>query len=325
VGNAAGAILAHSHKGKACTLRKGHKLAESDCIALKADGVLSVIVARLEHGDVSENDAAHRLAQCLAGSNIRVETAFTGRVNLYSQKVGLFEASSELITRINRIDPAITIATLPDNSFVEAGRIIATVKIIPFAVSGKALSNAVELAGAGVLMKVSPAVPKRVGLVSTKLPGLKITTMDKTLKILKKRLEPSGGVVTQEIRVAHTVPAVSAALLELVAQVDILIVFGASAITDPEDVIPAALHDSRGTVERLGMPVDPGNLLLIGELNSKPVIGAPGCARSPAENGFDWVLQRLVCDAPVTNDFISGLGVGGLLMEISSRAQPREG
>jgi molybdenum cofactor cytidylyltransferase len=37
------------------------------------------------------------------------------------------------------------------------------------------------------------------------------------------------------------------------------------------------------------MPVDPGNLLLLAELAGKPVLGAPGCARSPKENGFDWV------------------------------------
>ena len=43
--------------------------------------------------------------------------------------------------------------------------------------------------------------------------------------------------------------------------------------------------------DHLGMPVDPGNLLLLGELDGKPVIGAPGCARSPKENGFDWVLS----------------------------------
>ena len=40
------------------------------------------------------------------------------------------------------------------------------------------------------------------------------------------------------------------------------------------------------------MPVDPGNLMLIGRLGGQAVMGAPGCARSPKENGFDWVLMR---------------------------------
>jgi molybdenum cofactor cytidylyltransferase len=73
------------------------------------------------------------------------------------------------------------------------------------------------------------------------------------------------------------------------------------------------------------MPVDPGNLLILGEIGGTPVIGAPGCARSPKENGFDWVLDRYLADLEVTPDDITGMGVGGLLMEIKSRPQPREG
>ena len=102
-------------------------------------------------------------------------------------------------------------------------------------------------------------------------------------------------------------------------------VFGASAIADRRDVIPAAIEAAGGAVEHFGMPVDPGNLLLVGRVGEKPVIGAPGCARSPKENGFDWVLQRLLAGLAVTRSDITRLGVGGLLMEIVSRGQPRSG
>jgi molybdenum cofactor cytidylyltransferase len=54
------------------------------------------------------------------------------------------------------------------------------------------------------------------------------------------------------------------------------------------------------------------------------VIGAPGCARSPKENGFDWVLDRLMAGLDVSSADIAGMGVGGLLMEIPTRPQPRE-
>jgi len=70
--------------------------------------------------------------------------------------------------------------------------------------------------------------------------------------------------------------------------------------------------------------VDPGNLLLVGEVSGRPVLGAPGCARSPKENGFDWVLMRLLAGLPVRRADIAGMGVGGLLMEIVTRPQPRE-
>jgi molybdenum cofactor cytidylyltransferase len=104
---------------------------------------------------------------------------------------------------------------------------------------------------------------------------------------------------------------------------DALIAFGASAITDRRDVIPAAIEAIGGRIERFGMPVDPGNLLLLAERHGVPIIGAPGCARSPKENGFDWVLQRVLAGVPIHDKDIRAMGVGGLLMEIATRPQPR--
>jgi molybdenum cofactor cytidylyltransferase len=100
-------------------------------------------------------------------------------------------------------------------------------------------------------------------------------------------------------------------------------VFGASAIADRRDVIPAAVEAIGGRIEHFGMPVDPGNLLLIAKAHGRPVLGAPGCARSPKENGFDWVLMRLLAGLEVPREAITGMGVGGLLMEIVTRPQPR--
>jgi molybdopterin biosynthesis enzyme len=41
------------------------------------------------------------------------------------------------------------------------------------------------------------------------------------------------------------------------------------------------------------VPVDPGNLLLIGTAKGHPVIAAPGCARSPKENGLNTHTEAL--------------------------------
>jgi molybdenum cofactor cytidylyltransferase len=149
--------------------------------------------------------------------------------------------------------------------------------------------------------------------------------MDKTRRILEERIKPAGATVVGEERVPHDAAALAAALGKLQGEgAELLIAFGASAITDRADVIPAAVEAAGGRIDHFGMPVDPGNLLLFGELGGHPVLGAPGCARSPAENGFDWVLNRLLAGLQVTPEDITGMGVGGLLMEIVSRPQPRE-
>ena len=88
---------------------------------------------------------------------------------------------------------------------------------------------------------------------------------------------------------------------------------------------PSAVRRAGGSVERFGMPVDPGNLLFLGQIGERPVIGLPGCARSPALNGADWVLSRVACGIAVSGEDIAAMGVGGLLKEIPTRPQPRAG
>src|ERR1035437_1065478 len=200
---------------------------------------------------------------------------------------------------------------------------IATVKIIPFAVAGTARDQAVaEAAKTKPVIQVAPYKVRKIGIVSTLLPGLAPKVVEKTLKITAARIAPAGASIVAERRVPHETPALARAIDEVLnAGAELVIVFGASASADRRDVIPAAVEAVGGEIEHFGMPVDPGNLMLIGRLRGQAVIGAPGCARSPKENGFDWVLMRLLADLPVSRADITGMGVGGLLMEIDRKSK----
>ncbi|WP_018698835.1 NTP transferase domain-containing protein [Amorphus coralli] len=322
---AKGAVLAHSIRLASGAIKKGTLLDDAAIARLDDEGVAEVVAAVLEAGDVGEDAAAERLAGRLAGETVRADAAFTGRANLFAEQAGVLCVDRDAVDRLNRVDPSVTLATLPAFEAVEAGRMVATVKIIPFAVDGSVMERAeAVLAEAPRTLSVAPFKPMRVGVVSTLLPGLKPAIVDKTLAILTDRLAPAGATIVAEERVAHEAPALAAALRGLSeAGAELLIVFGASAVVDRKDVIPSAIEAAGGTVAHFGMPVDPGNLLLLGDLDGRRVIGAPGCARSPKENGFDWVLHRTLAGLTVTPDDIVGLGVGGLLMEIVSRPQPR--
>ncbi|WP_417708988.1 NTP transferase domain-containing protein [Roseibium aggregatum] len=322
--DAEGCILAHRTALPNRVLKKGHRLTGKDCADIAAAGIDSLMVARIEPRDTGEDAAAERLATAAAGTGLETDTAFTGRMNLYAATNGVLVVDADAVTAANRIDPAITFATLPNYTKVLAGRMVATAKIISFAVPEEQL-GAAENALKGAV-RVAGFSPRKVGLVATQLPHLKPSTMDKTRRVLEERLLPSGSTVLSEYRIAHTRDAVAEALLALKDEgADLLILFGASAVVDRQDVIPAGLDLAGGTVHHLGMPVDPGNLLMLGSLGGLPVLGAPGCARSPKENGFDWVLDRLLAGLEVHPDDITAMGVGGLLMEIGTRPQPREG
>ncbi len=106
--------------------------------ALKQAGVSEIVVARLDEGDVSEDEAAASIAAAIAGEGVSVERAFTGRANLFAAEAGVLVVDREAVDRINRVDEAITFATLPAFKAVVAGEMIATVKIIPFGVEAVA-------------------------------------------------------------------------------------------------------------------------------------------------------------------------------------------
>ncbi|MES2198087.1 MAG: molybdopterin-binding/glycosyltransferase family 2 protein [Pseudomonadota bacterium] len=321
--DAVGGVTVHTLRQGSLVLKKGTTIGAAEVAALEKAGVKEIVVVRLEPGDVSEDVAAASIAQAVAGDGVNVERAFTGRANLFAACAGVLVVDRAKVDRINGVDEAITFATLAAFKPVVEGEMIATVKIIPFGVEGTLRDAAVQAASGGGL-RVAPYAIKRVGIVSTLLPGLAPKVIEKTLRVTAERLAPAGATIMAERRVPHDEAALAAAIRELLGLgAELVIVFGASAIADRRDVIPAAITDIGGSIEHFGMPVDPGNLLLIGNAGGVPVLGAPGCARSPVENGFDWVLMRLLAGLKVTRAELTGMGVGGLLMEIVTRPQPR--
>jgi molybdenum cofactor cytidylyltransferase len=321
--DAIGGVTVHTLRQGSLVLKKGTSIGAAEVEALTRAGVKEIVVVRLEDGDVSEDVAAAGIAQAVAGAGVNVERAFTGRANLFAASAGVLVVDRDKVDRINNVDEAITFATLPAFKPVVEGEMVATVKLIPFGVEAKWRDAAVAAASGGAL-RIAPYAIKRVGIVSTLLPGLAPKVVEKTLRVTAERLAPAGASIIAERRVPHAEDALARAIKQLLGLgAELVIVFGASAIADRRDVIPAAIEQVGGAIAHFGMPVDPGNLLLIGSAGGVPVLGAPGCARSPVENGFDWVLMRLLAGLKISRADLTGMGVGGLLMEIVTRPQPR--
>jgi molybdenum cofactor cytidylyltransferase len=325
ISDAEGTILAHAVRTPRAIFRKGRILAPADIDALREAEIGEVTVARLEAGDIGEDEAAARIARACAGNGVRVGAAFTGRANLYSDAHGVVVLDAACIAALNAIDESITVATLAPNAAVDVRQMLATIKIIPFGAPCKAVEHAERILKDGAAIRIATFQSRRAALISTETPGTKPALLDKNRSALDVRLHALGSSIILERRVAHRADAVAAALKEAgAAGADPILIFGASAITDRRDVIPAAIEQAGGAIEHFGMPVDPGNLLLLGRFGNATVIGLPGCARSPKLNGFDFVLQRVLADLPTTRKDIAAMGVGGLLTEIHTRPQPRD-
>jgi len=322
---AEGAILAHSTRLPDRVLKKGHVLSHDDISLLRESDLNEVTAAVLEQDDVPEDPAAARISEALAGANVKVGKAFTGRCNLIADAHGLITFDQVRLDDLNLIDETVTVATVPSYDVVTPGQLIATIKIIPFAAKEDVVTRAEDLASHQTpLISIAPFKAKNVGLIMTRLPGMKESILAKTFQTAAGRVEAFGSTITEDVRCGHSQEEVETALAGLNGKCDIVLIFGASAVVDRQDVLPAAVVAAGGSVDHFGMPVDPGNLLFIGGLDGQPVVGMPGCARSPKLNGFDWVLWRLLADVPVSPRDIMLMGGGGLLKEISERGQLRQ-
>ncbi|GAB5467050.1 MAG: molybdopterin-binding/glycosyltransferase family 2 protein [Rhodospirillales bacterium] len=319
---AEGAYLAHAIALPRQRFKKGRCLSAADIEALRAAGHSEVIAARLTAEEAHEDEAAATLAKALTGPGLGSSAAFTGRCNLLVETRGVLCLDKARIDRLNRLDEALTVATLGEFEVVEPRQMAATIKIIPFALGRDSLQAALEIAAEAPLLQVAPLRPKKVGLLQTTLPGLKPSILDKTLEVTNRRLAALDCPPAIERRCGHESQAIADALRAL-ADCDILLISGASAIVDRRDVVPAGIEAAGGRLHYFGMPVDPGNLILLADWQDRPLLGLPGCARSPKLNGFDWVLERLVADIPVEGADIQAMGVGGLLKDTAQRPLPR--
>jgi molybdenum cofactor cytidylyltransferase len=301
---------------KAGRLRKGHVLTSDDVDALAVQGHLEIIVARYEPADLAEDDAAGRLAHAIAGTGLRLSQAATGRVNVFATGPGIAQIDPSAIDAFNGINPMITVATVPPYFRVQADVMVATIKIISYAVPEADVVQACDVARSALTVRTPQFT--NATLIETMIaeePGVK------GRQALAGRLDRLGLTLSPRVIVPHTQDALAAAIAS--ASGEVVFILTGSATSDVNDVGPAALRQASGVVTQFGMPVDPGNLLFLGNIGGKPVIGLPGCARSPALNGADWVLERVLCGVTLQPADFAKMGVGGLLKEIPTRPKPR--
>lgn len=317
---AVGHILMHSvvdAEGRKA-IKKGTRLTPEHAERLHALGIETVEVAVLAPDDVHEDEAAERLAAALATPTITMTRGVGGRVNLQTRVLGVLRIEPARLLALNAIY-GITLATLPNYAVVapERGRQqIATLKIIPYAIPNDLLEAAERLARATPrILDVHPLPHWRVALLISGDPAAHARLQRQFEPPTSTRVQQLGSDLATVVCVPHTEEAIAEAAGALLATHDALVLAGQTSIMDWDDVALRALRAVGAEVTVHGAPVEPGNLLALAYWQSKPIVCAPGCAKSLSRNVVDLVLPRLFIGERLGPREVAALAMGGLLRE----------
>jgi len=306
------------------TLAKGAMISRRDLAGLAAAGITAVTGGRLEPGDFGEDDAAEIVATALTGPHLSRTAAVSGRVDLIAAARGVAVIDRQRVEALNLIDEAVAVATVPPGTIVDRGQPVAAVKVIPLGVDRRVVDAFVTFAGESPpLALVAPFRPLTVSMILSARPGAKRGALDKLAAAARTRVEAVGGRWIDELSCRHDTDGLGGAIESALARgCSLLLIGGSSSTIDRRDAVPQAIERAGGSVERFGFPASPGSLLVVGRIGSVPVIGVPGCVRSPRPNGFDLVLSRMMADLPVGRRDIASMAVGGLLEEWNAAEAP---
>ena len=319
VHNSLNGILAHTMTIEGKKFLKGRIISKEDQEYFIKHNIDNLICAKLSKKDIHEDDAANILAKIFNNTTLALEKAFTGRANILANKSGLLVIDEDKIHKFNKTSNSITIATLNNNSKVKKGEMIATIKIIPFSIEEKSV-KIIEKLNFKKSLFIHPFKDQKCALLLTHLNKENIKLNYISEKKIKDRLEKLNCTLELVNTCEHDTKKITENIKYFLNQnINIILILGSSAIVDINDKIPEAIKNANGNIIRFGMPVDPGNLLLLGKIKKIPIIGLPGCARSPSLNGFDWVLERVLSGNNISDIDISNMGVGGLLKTINKR------
>jgi len=308
-----GHLLAHDIAIDGRTrLRKGHTITTGDVETLRASESGKLHVLAIEPGDLPEEEAARRLATAVAGAGMRITGPTEGRFNLVAAARGLLRFDTAALQALNELDD-ISIFALYDGMTVEAGEIVAGVKVTPLVASEANVRAAegVAAASAGVA-RVLTFAPLPVGVVIKESLGER--ERERVIGRLREKIAWFGGAVIAVDQVADDGAAVGAAFTaQLAAGARLLLATGGSAL-DPFDAMLGGLGDIGAQLERFGAPAHPGSLFWLAYAPDEvPIFGVASCGMFSKATAVDLLLPPVFAGERLDKRRIAALWQGGLL------------
>jgi hypothetical protein len=311
----AGAVLARDISVGGRRWAKGRRLSADDLVALahaEPGEPFSVLLA--EGGELHEDDAAIRLANAVAGPGLTMRGPSQSRIDLLAEAAGVVNVRIADLERLNRIDP-LEVFTVFDGQVVEAGELVASVKVAPHLVEAATVDDGARLAGFGSnpLVWVAPFVPRRVAVIVKE--SIRATAQARFEASVRAKVEGLGSSIVAIDYVEDDPDAVEAAIAPYVHPPDpvALILTAGAASTDPLDACFVAIAALGGRIVRHGVPAHPGSMLWLARIGRTAILGLPTCGAYSKATAADLLLPRLLSGDDASERTVAKLGHGGIL------------
>ena len=272
-----------------------------------------------EPGDIHEDQAAEQLAAAAGGGGIERRPLRQSRLDLAAKWDGVLHVRTDRLLRLNSID-SLEVFTLFHGQAVQAGQVVASVKVAPHLIPGLIVEQGVAIAReVEPLIEVRPYQRAQVGAIAAEsLSSAALARFESGARIKVEALGSRfvGATVLTELEADKAEAGARNALELLVVErgLDLILVGGVSA-GDPLSPFFSALHGLGGRVLRHGVPAHPGSMIWLAELGRTRLLGLPQCGMFAMATAADLILPRLLTGERLTTESLAELGHGGVLIK----------
>lgn len=318
VEEAVGRILCHDitrivkDRFKGAAFKRGHVIQAGDVEELLRLGKEKIYVLELEEDEIHEDEAGVRLGKAAAGSGVSWRGPKESRVNLYADIPGLLKINVDALEAINEL-PDVVMATLPNNTVVNCGDMLAGTKVIPLVVKESVIAAAEKIAAeTAEIVKVVPFVKKKTGIIVTGNEVFKGRITDAFGPVLCEKVKAYGSEVLESTYTPDDAGVISETITSMIERgAEVILVSGGMSV-DPDDVTPLAIRRSGAEIMKYGAPALPGAMFLLAYRDGIPVLGVPACGMYFKTTVLDLLLPRIFAGERITGRDIVKLAHGGL-------------
>lgn len=330
VEEAIGMVLAHDltkiipGEFKGAAFKKGHIIRPQDIEVLKNMGKNHINVFEPREGYIHENEAAARIAHALAGnSGLSFCGPSEGKVEIRSKVRGVVKIRVDALERINEVEELV-VAAIHTNSVADAGQNLAATRIIPLEINEEKIRYVEEIGReySNRIIELHELKPMKVGLVITGTEVFAGRIKDGFAPVMKEKITHYGCCLVDARYCPDNLGVIEGCIEDLITKgADIILACGGMSV-DADDVTPLAIRNVSEQVVSYGMPVIPGNMLMLAYKGSTAILGIPAAAIFLKTTSLDLLLPRLLIGERLERRDLTAYGHGGLCLGCRSCLYP---